>query len=171
MKHTIWSNLNLDVNDWKDSIIENWKENNSGTPTDEEIYEEMLFLNGEYLEDERCNLSIQTENRIITIADLGLWNGRKIGYKLTDKRNVNECLSIYDDCDYAEIYCDRYDVRSKQIHHDGTNYYLYREIKPNITDWQLQNFCTKLYNGTVTSQDISKYTRSLMPYLKKAYGW
>lgn len=172
MKHIIWSNVNLDPDDWKESYKEMAEINEWDEDTDDEnnLLRYMYEINDMYLDDERANLNKQTEGRIIAIADLGFWNGRSMGYKLLN-HNVNSCLQFEKSCDYAEFYCDRYNLKSTQYHHDGTHYITYREFKPNISSDQADNFCWKLYNGKVTQKDITRYTRSLRPYVNKVYGW
>ena len=82
MKRVIWGNMNLDVNDWRNDYKE-WLEINEiddREPDDEDdIYDWMVATNANYLYDERMNLNIPTDGRILVIADLGLWNGRKTG--------------------------------------------------------------------------------------------
>jgi hypothetical protein len=100
------------------------------------------------------------------IADLGLWNGRKQGYKIVDG-NVKNIL--YTDCDYAKWYADEKDIRGKLIHHDGTNYVLYREIKDMDT---IDEFTDMIYNGVeIDDELLDKYTNSLRPYVAEIYGW
>lgn len=172
-KHIIWSNMNLDIEDWRDGYKEFLEINgiDDRDPDDEDdIYDWMVELNDEYLGDEQMNCNIHTDGRIIAIANLCFWNGRRIGYKLLD-HNVNDCLQFEQGCDYAEFYCDRYDLCSTQYHHDGSHCITYREFRPNITSDQADNFCWKLYEGKATQKDITRYTRSLKPYVNKAYGW
>lgn len=123
----------------------------------------------ECFEDEHANLNIDVGNTIIAIADLGLWNGRRCGYKEIKSGNISDCL--YSECEYNEWWCDAYDLRGKMSHHDGTNYILYRRRKDGITDYQWDNFLYKLYTGTANKEHISKYTTSLLPYVAKVYGW
>ena len=171
-KNIIWSNTNLDIADWKENYKEFLEINEiDHDPNDEnDIYDWMVETNDEYLDAERMSLNVSTEGRIVAIANLGFWNGRKMGYKLLDHNN-KDCLQFEKDCDYAEFYCDRYDLHSTQHHHDGSHYITYREFRPNITSDQADNFCWKLYNGKITQKDITRYTRSLRPYVNKVYGW
>lgn len=172
MRKIIWSNLNLNPADWKDGFIEHAEINGINVDPNDEyaLYDYMVETNDEYLEDERANLNIVLDNNILAIADLGFWNGRKSGYRIM-RKNVNACLHIEQSCDYAEFYCDRYDCKSEQHHHDGTHYITYREIKPGVTETQLNNFLAKIYNDTFTREDVTKYTRSIKPYISKVYGW
>ena len=173
-KHIIWSNYNLNLEDWIDDLKEMLTEEG----VDCSDWEDFKFLdminevNNNYFDDERCNLNIPTEGRIIEIADVGLWDGRRVGYKLLNEHNIRACLNLKRGCEYGEWWVDSHNnLRSSQTHHDATHYILYREVKPEISSDQLDNFCWKLYRGKATSKDITKYTRSLGKRVKDVYGW
>lgn len=65
-KNVIWSNSNLDYEDWKEFFDEEYP----GLDVDERI-DMMYELNDEYLDDERMNLDIPVDEKIVVIADLG----------------------------------------------------------------------------------------------------
>ena len=160
MKHNvIWSN------DYE--TIEAIRKDLENEEDKEVNFYQASFLNSDYLEDERINLSGIKSNDIVAIADLGLWNGRRVGYKLFD--NVKSCL--YSDCDEVEWYCDGYDFKAIMRHHDGTNYVVYRERKSGFSEYAWNNFLNKIFDGTVTKSDISRYTKSLKPKIAEVYGW
>lgn len=75
-KYIIWSNENLDTEDWKESFKEFIEMNNLDIdPNDEEkLYKYMVETNDEYLSDERINLNINVPDTdtVLVIADLGL---------------------------------------------------------------------------------------------------
>ena len=164
-KHIIWSDINLDLDDWRESLEELYP----NYPEDE-LYTIMYKSNAENLYDERENLNIQLPREIIVIGDLGLWNGRAHGYKMIESGNIKDCLQS--DCDMNEWYVDKLgDLRCTAIHHDGINYYLYRTFKDNATDSQIERLQEKLYDGTATRQDITRITRRLGDDIGKVYGW
>lgn len=166
IKDIIWSNMNLNLEDWEDYFKE-IEEDRGEELTEEEKYELMIESNNLFLEDERVNLDIQTNNPIIAIADLGLWHGRVTGYKIINSCNIKDIL--YGDCYYAEWYSDGYNVKATMVHHDGTNYIEYREIADGVN---IDKFLDKLYNQEeVTRADINRYTRSILPYVAEVYGW
>lgn len=66
-KHIIWSNYDLDYEDWKDDLEENYPE-----LSEQERITLMYEINGDYLEDERTNLNVQLSAPILVIGDLGL---------------------------------------------------------------------------------------------------
>lgn len=120
------------------------------------------------LEAEQANLDIDVGNTIITIADLGLWDGTHHAYRVEKSQNIADLLVR--EQEYCEWWCDAHDLRAKMAHHDGTNYILYRRRKDGVTDYQWDNFLYKLYTGTANKEHISKYTTSLLPYVAKVYG-
>lgn len=167
-KRIIWSNMNINPDDWKEIYKEIAEENGWDEDTDDEnnlwnyIYEEL----DHYIDDERMNLDVTTDGRILVVADLGLWYGRRQGYRILD-RNVKNILSA--DVDYVEWYSDGYNIKATAAHHDGTNYYEYRVIRE---DRNIQNLLDAIDNGEeITRKKLNYYTRSLEPYVRRVYGW
>lgn len=174
-KHIIWSNLNLDIEDgWREAYKDFLEINELDYDQDDEyeIYQYMVETNGFYLDDERMNLDIEVSQPIIAIADLGLWNGRFSGYKELNTRNISDCLNGFDSCEYHEWYVDEHgDFRCTAVHHDGTNYILYRAYRDDVTDEQIEEFLDKIYEGKATEEDIDAVTRKLGDEIAKVYGW
>ena len=171
-RHIIWSNINLDLDDWRDDLKEQLAENGCAPDeiTEDRLYEEMLETNSSYLDDERVNLNIQETQPIIVIADLGRWNGRFQGYKMIESGNIKDCL--YSETDYSEWYVDKLgDLRADAIHHDGTNHYLYRAFKDGTTSEQIKSLQDKIYSGIATRSDITRVTKRLGDDIGKVYGW
>lgn len=165
-KHIIWSNCE-DISDAdRENIRQNLIENGVTNITDDLILAEYNENITQWYEDEKLNLNKPLRGRVLCIADLGLWNGRKSGYRVMGA-NLNEVLKTFQG-DYCEVYSDGRNICAKDTHHDGTNRYTFREIREekNI-DYLLE----KIYAGTATSRDISAYTRSLAPYAASIYGW
>ena len=164
-KHLIWSNYDLDYDDWKDDLEAEYPE-----LTDNERKELMYEMNSDYLADERTNLNIQLAHPILVIADLGRWNGRFQGYKEIPTGNIRDCL--YSDTDYSTWYVDKLgDLRCDAIHHDGINHYLYRTYKDGVSDEQIDRLKEKIYAGVVTRADITRVTQRLGDEIGKVYGW
>ena len=171
-RHIVWSNMNLEADDWRDSYKEYLEINGlDDDPNDEnKLYEYMVEANDDCLSDERRNLDIQLSQPIIVIGDLGRWNGRVTGYKMIDSGNIRDCL--YADTDYTEWYVDKYgDLRADAVHHDGTNHYLYRVFKDGVTDKQIENLQDKIYNGKATRADITRVTKRLGDDIAGVYGF
>lgn len=115
-RHIIWSDIDLDLEDWKADLTEQYPD-----LSEDELIQRMYEINADYLTDERANLDIQLSQPIIVIGDIGRWNGRVSGYKVIESGNIKDCL--YSETDYTEWYVDKYgDLRADAIHHDGTNH-------------------------------------------------
>ena len=168
-KRIIWSNMDIDFDQWKEDYIAYRKENkydDSEDVTDDDVWAFICESLDNYLDDERANLSVPADGRIIVIASLGLWNGRVPGYRILS-RNANEIFRTGED--YVEWYSDGHNIRATSTHHDGTNYYEYRVIRE---DRNIQNLLDVIYNGEeITRKKLNYYTRSLYPYVARVYGW
>lgn len=168
-KHIIWSNMDLDIEDWREDYKESCEINDMEyDPNNEDaIYEWMVETNDEYLGDERMNLNKVVDGRILIIADLGLWNGRKSAYKIVGSGNIKDIFGYT--YDYAEFYGDGYNIRGTEIHHDGTNHYLYRIIRE---DRNINNLLDLIYDGKEISRSkLNYYTKSLYKDVAAVYGW
>ena len=164
-RFVIWSNYDLDYDDWKDDLLDEYPE-----LSERERMELMYEINGDYLNDERANLNVQLSQPILVVGDLGLWHGRRMGYKEIKSGNIRDCL--YSDTDYSTWYVDQLgDLRCDAIHHDGTNHYLYRVYKDGVTETQIDNLLAKIYEGRATRKDITRVTRRLGDEIAAVYGW
>jgi NurA-like 5'-3' nuclease len=145
---------------------EEWCEEMKDEITDEEITPEYYaFCCDNNLDDERANLNVEVDGYIVAFASLGLWNGRFNGAKLVGT-NVRDIL--YSNDDYVTWYCDPYNVKAEMIHHDGTNYVIYRVARNKEFAEKLVNMIA--YNG-MTEEQFKRATKSLRPYVAKIYGW
>ena len=135
--------------------------------TEENIMQEVYDHIDQYFEDERSNLFKILDGRILCIADMGFWDGRRTAYKILGN-NLNEILTTGIGCDEKEIYCDAYNVYAQGYHHDGRNHVEFREIRE---DRNIENLLDKIFsNQSISRREINYYTKSLKPYIKKIYG-
>ncbi len=81
-RHIIWTDY-LDYDDWKEDLEEQYPE-----LSEDERISLMYEINGDYLDDERHNLNIQLNRPILVVGDLGLWHGRRMGYKEIESGNA-----------------------------------------------------------------------------------
>ncbi len=164
-KHVIWSDINLNLDDWRDDIL-----SDHPGASEDELYCIMSETNTEYLNDERSNLNIQLSKSILVFADLGLWNGRKTGYKVIESGNIKDCFNST--CDNNEWYVDdKGDLRCTAIHHDGTNHYLYRVVRDNVLYDDFQDLLDLIYDGKATEKDVIACTERLGDKIGAVYGW
>ena len=172
-RRVIWSNENLDIEDWREDYREFLEINEmDDDPDDEEsLYDWMVETNEMYLDDERSNLNIRLGHPILVIADLGLWHGRRPGYREIASGNIRDCLyasgmecgTWYVD-ERGDLICDCYN-------HDGTNHYMYRVYKEGVTERQIENLKDKILDGKATRADVTRITRKLGDEIASVYGW
>lgn len=91
-KYIVWQNYNIDPEeeDYKDFLEEYYPD----VTNEEEKYYIIKELNYQYLDDERACLDILLDNDIIILADIGLWDGRRRGYKELHSNNIADCLQF-----------------------------------------------------------------------------
>ena len=164
IKRTIWSNRDEDIEALREDLEYEYD------PEEYDLDQLVSDLNYDYLEDERMNLNIPVDTEIIALADLGLWNKRVNAYKEFG-HNIKNCLFTRQSIDIAHWYCDNYNFRCDEWHHDGCNHIVYRLRRPYISDERWERFLNKLYYGTVSDRDIRRFTTSLRPYVAEVYGW
>lgn len=157
-KHVIWeSNIDLEV--FKEEFEKMGYTEEMGYTIDEQ-YQIACDWTNDALQDEKDNLDIELDNNIVVIADLGLWNGRRRGYKVIGT-NLNDTLRSFMDCmTEIEFYTDGYNYCATEYHHDGTNHYIFRVLKDGVDVDKLGNY-----------KDIMKYTKSLKKTVNNVYGW
>lgn len=171
-KHsTLWKSYGMysleELNDMEVYARENLEANEVEDITDDMIQQEVYDDIDIFYEDEMMNLDKRLNGRVIAIADLGLWHGRRQGYKVLGD-NLNEVISFSLSCDEREVYCDAYNVRATGYHHDGSNYVLFRELRE---DRDVDKFLDKIYMGEeISTGTLNYYTKSLRPYIESVYG-
>lgn len=170
-KNIIYSSLISIDEESKKEFIEEHKDThpNIDSWVEEKLYEEMAFVNSLWLSDEKMNLDIPTKNPIICIADLGLWNGRKQGYRILGK-NVNEIFTVFSgSIEDAEFYSDGYNICCDAYHHDGVNHYIFKELRPEYAHDAYK--LIKATNKPWVSRFWQRRAKSILPYVAKTYGW
>lgn len=166
-KRVLWSS-EIDFDAWRDDYREDYLD-----ATDDEIDEMINDQNYDDLVYEREILNINLPEPIIVIADLGLWNGRRTGYREIPG-NIAKCLDVYGSSSYESTWYldDRNDLVCDDMHHDGTNHYLYRTWKKTATQQQRANLISKIVTGeTITRRDITRLTERLGDAICAAHGW
>lgn len=121
-----------DFDDWKDELSIDYPDY-----TEQELMDVMYENNAYWLEDEKRNFDIDLPENILVIATLGLWNGRRQGYKQLSN-NLSQCFSVCQH-DYQEYFVDESgDLCATDSHHDGTNHYTFRMYRKGVTEKQIE---------------------------------
>lgn len=175
----IYSNENFESlrQDAIENILENhneWledgeKEMTASDISESDIYDEMNFIDELNYKDTLSCLDKELDDRILVLADLGLWKGRRMGYRELGS-NLSEVLKLgYHD--YATVYVEGSQLKARDVHHDGTNIYTFRQWKPEVSEESRQSLLNKIYNGTASDKEIYRKTISLGRKVSEIYGW
>lgn len=161
-QHTIYKTTGYMTNEEWEEAINNYKEEDGENYTEDQIETFVCDDNNLWYDDVKDNLNVPLDGKILVIANLGRWNGKFNGYKILNN-NLNSILSNLG-CDEVHYYSDGKNIRAEGYHHDGTNYYLFREIKDNVN---IDKLTDAIYNNKEISTGVlSYYTKSLAPYVK-----
>ena len=158
-------NWKKDIAMWMNEVTE--KDDGSEYTTDDyEVQERFCEDIWNMYDCEKSNLHKVLPNRIIAFGTVGVWTGNRDGGKVLGD-NLNDILSCCE-CDDLYVWYDRYNVHGKFSHHDGTHCMTFRLLKDGIDGDELIH--KQAYEGGLTSKDITRYTKSLVPYIKEVYG-
>ena len=134
---------------------------------DDTNYEE----ESQWFNDESTNFNVELDEDIIAIASMGLWNGRRMGYKIIGNK-LNNILYSFTSCDYIKFNSAGRDIVGMGVHHDGTNTATFRKWRKGISDSVKEKTINAIYEGKENVQElIKKNTRSIYKDVKKIYGW
>jgi len=136
--------------------------------TDDDVMEQIYFEENLNFDDEHdFNLNKTLEGRVIGIAQVGTWRGTFSGYQIYSD-NLNSVLTVGSSIDNFRVTYDRYNVYSRQYHHDGSHFVMFRELRE---DRDYQRLLDKLYNQEpVSRQMINYYTKPIAHYIRDIYG-
>ena len=159
-------------NAWKKDIAEWMNEctcKDDGTDytvDDDEVQERFYDDVYDMYDCEKSNLDYTLPNNVIAFGKAGKWNG-SFNCGMIMKNNLNEILYT-GDCPDISVTYDRFNVHSTLAHHDGRHSITYRMVKEGVDADRLLE--KQVYGGGLSKSDISRYTTSLVPYIKKIYG-
>ena len=149
---------------WLGGVLANACEKRIEELKSEEAYSQADF----WRECEQANLS-QDTGEIVVLGDLGLWSGRVSGVKETGKHNLNAILDWHGDIDDFEVYEEDGEIKATAYHHDGTNYYTFREV---IDEEKWQDLRDKIIAGEkYTIEELNESTKALGERVGAVYGW
>lgn len=170
MRNTIFKSYgmltNEELKEYEKEAITQLNENNQNI-NDDDVFNFIIADINFNFDWEFENLNKQINNKILCIASLGLWNGRKAGYKIMSDNLRDVLYNI--GCDDFYVYVENGNVRAEGYHHDGRNYVEYREIKNSNN---IENLLNKIYNNEpISRQLLNYYTRPIGHYIKEIYGF
>ena len=133
----------------------------------DELASDLYFDNRRLLMNTFADTIFPTD--VICIAKLGLWDGVHSAFRIFDAPTLDELFISGRVIEEAEWYIDEYNALRCNAHHpDGTNHYLYRQIRSEIGPAARRNFYDKIQAHTLTRKDIIHYTLSIVQIVLNA---
>lgn len=159
---------------WTDQYDEQWeKEYKAEHPdaSDAEVaqaYEDEVAIR---LDDERANLNIPIERDVLVIKTLGLWYGKRVRCSVIHRATIGDLLERFFDGNSFYVEADTGDFVGEAYHHDGTNYYRFREISADAPNDSIDDLVYKIESGEEYAEDLAHLTKSFGGRIAKVYGW
>ena len=145
------------------------EEETGETVANEQVWEQIRDDKNIQIEDLQNELSsVNINGQLIAIVDMGLWYGRKAGYKLLET-DLGDILNLASDYDDVEIFTEDNELKMNLYHHDGTHFVTIRDFKPTLEDEKKDDFISKILNGEINKHVIGYYTLKLGDKIEKMY--
>jgi hypothetical protein len=174
MEKTIWSNDTTAYDfEWSRQMVADDSDVDVSDVTDDAVYRYIDNDICQTLYDEESNLDIPTR-RIVVFATLGLWHGMVRGSRILPEQRLSAILHAA--CRDSEEYTVYYDtddgeVKARDVHHDGVNRYVFRELVSGFPPDAEEEFVESVKSGVATMEDINRFTAQLGPRVEAVYGW
>ncbi len=153
IKYTIWSS-DLHIEDFLFELRHEFPD-----AGEDELYQMAVAENWADRLDIRYIVDEDLGAPILAVADMGLWNGRKSGYKLIKSGNLADCFVEIGSADSASWYIDeRGELCADFAHHDGVNHIRYRAIRPGMKEKTVRDLCAKIASQEEFERSLSRVT-------------
>ena len=156
-RYTIWSNRDLKLDDWRETVLENAPE----LAGDEAAMERrMLELNNLRLLDARINFDEELDGAILAIGEVRVGEETAPVYKLFPSQNPSAIF--YTDSPTAEWYVDTDgELRSFHEYPGGTVSVRYRVFRENTEPEIVQLLMERIGAGLAPEELIRRHTTRL----------
>ena len=121
------------------------------------------------LEDERANLGCERTGTIFVAADLGLWNGRRPGFRFIEGNGSLDRVfdAFCGDC--FSLYVEDGELKGEDVHHDGRNLYTFWEVVDRDAADEISDLVYS--GGEIPDGLLRQGLRPLGPAVSGIFGW
>lgn len=151
--------------EFKQSWIENHENGDIEDITDNELWESYRTDVEVWQEEVEDWLDKKLDGVIIAFADLGFWDGRRIGARRMGT-NLNSIIN-HCSCDNGKWIAGRYDIKADLHHHDGTHHLTFRLMTYGKAELALY----KADCGTLSWDWFRKNSKSIKELVKENLAW
>lgn len=135
--------------------------------------------NDDSLEDEKSKLDIPAGGLIIAFSETTFKNpgyGSQLyynvaGYHLIRSGNIKDCLDRKDEQLLSCAVDGNGDFTGVWRFPNGRKECVYRAVRQDVSEEDVEELLQKVYENCVTDVDISRVTRRLGDDISRAYGW
>ena len=159
---------------WSDQYDEQWeREYKAEHPdaTDQEVMQAWYDEAETSFADEKLNLNIPLERDILVIKTINRWDGTSVCCSIINRSTIGDLLERFFDGNSYYVEADTGDLVGEAYHHDGTNYYRFREISADALNDDVDDLAYKIDTGAEYVDDLSRLTKTLGGRIAKVYGW
>ena len=124
------------------------------------------------LQFQKEEMSMRLGMPIFVVAELGLWNGKHMAYKEIESGVLSDCFEPGKDTLSIRWFVDeKGDLRCDDVHHDGVNHYLYRVMKRDVPEAEMDYLKNAIRAGVALQSDIDRCTERLGDAVSMVYGF
>lgn len=159
---------------WSDQYDEKWEEEYKAEhpdASDEEVMQAFAEECSISFDDEKLNLNIPIERDVLVIKTINRWDGQTIWCSRISRATIGDLLERFMDGNSFYVESDTGDMVGEAYHHDGTNYYRFREISADALHDDIADLVYKIEEGEDYAEDLAKLTKSFGGRIAKVYGW
>ena len=163
-KLIVWSDQYND--DWEEAYKE---EHPDATPDELNIAwcEEAAIS----FEGERANLNIPITQNVLVIKTINRWNGQTVCCSVIKRDTIGDLLEYFFDRHTFYVDAETGDFICEADHHDGTNYYRFREISADAPNDSIDDLIYKIETGDEYTDALDALTKTFGGRIAKIYGW
>lgn len=159
---------------WSDQYDAQWEKDYKEeypNATKEEVMDAFCENVSISFDDEKLNLNIPIKNEVLVIKTLNFWNGKSIRCSVIHRNTIGDLLERFFEGNSFYVEAETGDFVGEAYHHDGTNYYRFREISADASCDNINDLVCKIEFGEEYAADLAKLTKSFGGRIAKVYGW
>ncbi len=159
---------------WTDQYDEEWeKAYKADYPeaTEDELSEAWYEQAAVSFDDEKTNLRIPIDQDVMVIKTINRWDGQTIWCSRITRATIGDLLERFMDGNSFYVESETGDLVGEAYHHDGTNYYRFREISADAPHDDVADLVYKIEEGEDYAADLARLTKPFGGRIAKVYGW
>ena len=159
---------------WSDQYDEKWEEEYKAEHPDASDMEVMQAFAEECsisFNDEKANLNIHIDGPVLVIKTINRWDGQTIQCSMIARDTIGALMERFFDGNSFYVEADTGDFVGEAYHHDGTNYYRFREISADALHDDIDDLVYKMESGEEYAEDLARLTKTFGGRIAKVYGW